>query len=173
MYFDLASGASDPGLEQEQELRTLLREFLGARWSEAKVREAIATEAGFDADIWRQVSEDMALPALAIPERYGGAGFSLREVGAMAEETGRVLLCAPLMSSVVLGASMLSSPAPRTPKCATCRGSPPARRSPRWPCRTATAGHSTPMTCGRDPTPAGPSCSRVSGAMSSTARSPT
>ena len=42
-----------------------------------------------------------------IPEDYGGQGFGCVELGIVLEEMGRVLLCAPYFSSVVLGATAI------------------------------------------------------------------
>ena len=47
------------------------------------------------------------LQGLAIPEEYGGQGFTFIELGIVLEEMGRVLLCAPYFSSVVLAANAI------------------------------------------------------------------
>jgi alkylation response protein AidB-like acyl-CoA dehydrogenase len=49
----------------------------------------------------------LGLPGLAIPEEYGGAGFGMREVAVVMEEMGRVLVCAPYLSSAIMGAGAL------------------------------------------------------------------
>ena len=93
--------------EEQEELRKTVRQFLDAKSSEAAVREQMETEAGFDAAVWSQMAEQMGLQGLAIPEEFGGSGYSYVELGIVLEEMGRALLCAPFFSSVVLAANTL------------------------------------------------------------------
>jgi alkylation response protein AidB-like acyl-CoA dehydrogenase len=86
--------------EEQRELRSIVRRFMGARSAEPEVRRLMATQAGYDPDVWRQMSEQLGLPGLAIPEEYEGAGFGYVELGLVFEEMGRVLLCAPYFSTV-------------------------------------------------------------------------
>ena len=86
--------------EEQRELRSIVRRFMGARSAEPEVRRLMATQAGYDPDVWRQMSEQLGLPGLAIPEEYEGAGFGYVELGLVVEEMGRVLLCAPYFSTV-------------------------------------------------------------------------
>jgi alkylation response protein AidB-like acyl-CoA dehydrogenase len=65
------------------------------------------TERGFDPASWTQMAEQLGLHQLAIPEEYGGAGYTFVELGVVLEEMGRALLCAPFFSSVVLAANAL------------------------------------------------------------------
>ena len=95
--------------EEQRELRSIVRKFLGARSSEPEVRRLMATEKGYDPDVWRQMSDQLGLPGLAIPEEYGGAGFSYVELGLVFEEMGRALLCAPYFSTVLAAEVLLRS----------------------------------------------------------------
>jgi alkylation response protein AidB-like acyl-CoA dehydrogenase len=95
--------------EEQRELRSIVRKFLGARSPEAEVRRLMATEEGFDPDVWRQMSDQLGLPGLAIPEEYGGAGFGYVELGLVFEEMGRALLCAPYFSTVLAAEVLLRS----------------------------------------------------------------
>ena len=63
------------------------------------------TAEGYDPEVWRQLSNDLALPGIHLPERYGGAGFGMVELGIVMEELGRALLCAPYFSTAVLAAN--------------------------------------------------------------------
>ena len=65
----------------------------------------MATAEGYDPSVWRQLSEELALPGIHIPEQYGGAGFGMVELCIVTEESGRVLLCAPYFSTAVLAAN--------------------------------------------------------------------
>jgi len=93
--------------EEQEELRSTIRAFMEAKSSEEAVREQMETDQGYDTEVWTQMAEQMGLQGLAIPEEYGGSGFSFVELGIVLEEMGRALLCAPFFSSVVLGANTL------------------------------------------------------------------
>ncbi|MGA0230667.1 MAG: acyl-CoA dehydrogenase family protein, partial [Ilumatobacteraceae bacterium] len=93
--------------EEQDELRSTIRAFMEAKSSEEAVREQMETDAGFDADVWKQMAEQMGLQGMHIPEEYGGSGFGYVELGIVLEEMGRALLCAPFFSSVVLAANTL------------------------------------------------------------------
>ena len=67
----------------------------------------MATAEGYDPAVWRQLSEDLALPGIHIPEQYGGAGFGMVELCIVTEELGRALLCAPYFSTAVLAANAI------------------------------------------------------------------
>jgi len=67
----------------------------------------MATAEGYDPAVWRQLSEELALPGIHIPEQYGGAGFGMVELGIVMEEMGRALLCAPYFSTAVLAANAI------------------------------------------------------------------
>jgi len=67
----------------------------------------MATAEGYDPAVWRQLSEDLALPGIHVPEQYGGAGFGMVELCIVTEELGRALLCAPYFSTAVLAANAI------------------------------------------------------------------
>lgn len=67
----------------------------------------MATAEGYDPAVWRQLSEELSLPGIHIPERYGGAGFGMVELCIVMEEMGRALLCAPYFSTAVLAANAI------------------------------------------------------------------
>ena len=90
-----------------EELRAAVRAFLDAKSSEEAVRKAMDSTPRFDPLVWTQLADQLRLPALTIPEEYGGDGFGLVELGVVLEEMGRALLCAPFFSTVVLGVRTL------------------------------------------------------------------
>jgi alkylation response protein AidB-like acyl-CoA dehydrogenase len=53
------------------------------------------------------MAEQLGLQGLAIPEEYGGSGFSYVELVVVLEEMGRSLLCAPYFATVALAANAL------------------------------------------------------------------
>jgi alkylation response protein AidB-like acyl-CoA dehydrogenase len=95
-----------PGPDAE-ELRAVVRGFLQKRSTEDDVRRLMETDAGFDRDVWRRLAEELGLQGLIIPERWGGSGASLIELGVVFEEMGRVLFCAPFLGTVGLATTML------------------------------------------------------------------
>ena len=86
--------------DEHEELRSTVRAFLQEKSDEATVRELMATESGFDAKAWEQMSEQLGLAGLIIPEEHGGAGYTYVELLVVMEEMGRALLCAPYLSTV-------------------------------------------------------------------------
>src|SRR5580704_6693034 len=95
--------------DEQLELRATVRDFLASKSAEESVRELMATPAGYDPAVWRQMSDQLGLAGLAVPEEYGGAGFGYLELGIVLEEMGRALLCAPYLSTVALAIEALLS----------------------------------------------------------------
>src|SRR5208282_3780845 len=90
--------------DEQEQFRSAVRRFLDDKSPTTEVRRLMATAEGYDPEVWRQLSSDLALPGIHIPEQYGGAGFGMVELGIVMEEFGRALLCAPYFSTAVLGA---------------------------------------------------------------------
>src|SRR5438309_8198478 len=65
------------------------------------------TEEGYDPAVWEQMGSQLGLQGLAIPEEYGGSGYSYVELIVVLEEMGRALLTAPYFSTVALGANAI------------------------------------------------------------------
>ncbi|MGH9243434.1 MAG: acyl-CoA dehydrogenase family protein [Acidimicrobiales bacterium] len=93
--------------EEQEELRRIVRQFLEAKSPESEVRRLMATAEGYDADVWRQMAEQMGLQGLVVPEEHGGSGFTYIELVVVLEEMGRSLQCAPYFSTVVLAGNAL------------------------------------------------------------------
>lgn len=93
--------------DEQDELRKSVRRFLEEKSPITEVRKQMESEQGFDTAVWRQSAEQLGLSAIAIPEEYGGLGFSAIELGIVMEELGRSLACLPFFSSVVLGSNLL------------------------------------------------------------------
>ena len=61
--------------------------------------------------MWRQAGEQLGLQGIAIPEEYGGSGFSFAEQAIVLEELGAALYGGPYLASAVLAATaLLASP---------------------------------------------------------------
>jgi alkylation response protein AidB-like acyl-CoA dehydrogenase len=100
------------GVSAEQdELRASVRRFLADRAPISTVRELMETTDGLDAGVWRQAGEQLGLQGIAIPEEYGGAGFSFAEQAIVLEELGAALYGGPYLASAVFAAAaLLASP---------------------------------------------------------------
>jgi alkylation response protein AidB-like acyl-CoA dehydrogenase len=93
--------------EEQEELRRTVRSFLEGKSASADVRRLMETVEGYDPAVWKQMGEQLGLQGLAIPEEFGGSGFSYVELVVVLEEMGRALLCAPYFSTVALAANTL------------------------------------------------------------------
>jgi alkylation response protein AidB-like acyl-CoA dehydrogenase len=93
--------------EEQEALREVVRQFLAARSPESAVRELMATERGYDPEVWGQMADQLGLQGLIVPEDLGGQGFGAMELAVVLEEMGAALLCAPFLSTVVLAANAL------------------------------------------------------------------
>ena len=93
--------------DEQEQFRDIVQRFLKDKSPPSEVRRLMDTDEGFDRDVWRQLSQELGLPAVHIPETYGGQGFSFVELGIVMEEMGRALFCAPYFSSTVLAASAI------------------------------------------------------------------
>jgi len=84
------------------------RDFLAAR-SPVSAQRRLRDEAvtlGFDPQLWRE-AVDLGWSAIPFPEAFGGLDFGCKGLGPIFESIGRNLSATPLLSSVVLGGSLL------------------------------------------------------------------
>jgi alkylation response protein AidB-like acyl-CoA dehydrogenase len=93
--------------DEQQEFRSVLRRFLEDKSPTTEVRRLMETDEGCDPEVWRQLSQELGLTAIHIPESYGGQGFGVGELAIAVEEMGRALLCAPYFASTVLAATAI------------------------------------------------------------------
>jgi alkylation response protein AidB-like acyl-CoA dehydrogenase len=92
---------------EQQELRDSVRRFLADRAPLPRVRELMETTAGMDEQVWLQAAAQLGLQGIAIPEEYGGAGFSFAEQAIVLEELGAALYGGPYLASAVLAPTAL------------------------------------------------------------------
>ncbi|HEX3492549.1 MAG TPA: acyl-CoA dehydrogenase family protein, partial [Streptosporangiaceae bacterium] len=92
---------------EQDELRDSVRRFVTDRAPLSRVRELMETEDGLDRAVWDQASSQLGLLGLAIPEEYGGAGFTFSEQAIVLEELGAGLYGGPYLASAVLAATAL------------------------------------------------------------------
>ncbi|MEV4195090.1 acyl-CoA dehydrogenase family protein [Streptomyces toxytricini] len=100
----------DAAFTAEQEgIRRTLREVLGRRCGPDRVKAAVRTADGYDRELWEQLSREIGLPGLAVPEQYGGVGCAPADLVLACEETGRALLPSPLLATAVLAAPLVAA----------------------------------------------------------------
>ncbi|GAA2242462.1 acyl-CoA dehydrogenase family protein [Streptomyces indiaensis] len=93
--------------DEQVEIRRTLRALLAQRCGPQELRAAVDTPAGHDPALWATLAGDLGLPALALPDTYGGAGCTPTELALACEETGRALAPTPLLATAVLAAPLL------------------------------------------------------------------
>jgi alkylation response protein AidB-like acyl-CoA dehydrogenase len=93
--------------EEQHQLAATVRALLGRRSDSAAVRAAIASDAGYDLDLWRALCDQVGVAALAVPEEYDGFGASLVETAIVLEELGANLAPCPLLASALETARLL------------------------------------------------------------------
>jgi alkylation response protein AidB-like acyl-CoA dehydrogenase len=80
-------------------LQQSARDFFSRECKPERVRELMASETAFDAELW-QAMADQGFTGLTIPEEYGGLGLNLVDLIAVAEEMGRACLPGPFISTL-------------------------------------------------------------------------
>lgn len=93
--------------EEQGELVSFLRSLLAQRSDSAAVRAAMASADGWDRALWRVLCEEIGAASLAIPEEFGGAGFTAVETHLVLEELGYALTPSPYLASVGIAAPAL------------------------------------------------------------------
>ena len=92
--------------EEQEMLRQTTRQFLEDRVPASKVREMAESSTGFDSALWQSGAE-LGWHSLAVPEEYGGAGYTFAELSVVLEEMGRSLFPGPFVSTVVMAANAI------------------------------------------------------------------
>jgi len=94
--------------EEQRLLADSARDFLAARGpvaAQRKLRDQGSAD-GFDPQLW-QDAVNLGWSAIAFPEELGGLAFGCMGLGPVFEAIGHNLSATPLLSSVVLGGSLL------------------------------------------------------------------
>ena len=100
----------DPRIHFSDEQAMLLESatsFCRERSPSAAVRQLIASDSGFDADVWQQITA-LGWPGIDVPEALGGSGLSLGHTAVVAEPMGRHLLASPFFSSQLCSQGLLA-----------------------------------------------------------------
>ncbi|MFJ8075428.1 acyl-CoA dehydrogenase family protein [Streptomyces sp. NPDC096176] len=92
----------------QDRIRRALRDVLSDH-SGPDMTAAARTPAGYDTELWAALAGQLGLPGLALPAQYGGKDRTLTELALAFEETGRVLLPSPLLSTAGLAAPLITA----------------------------------------------------------------
>lgn len=92
--------------EEQSMLRETTRQFLQDQVSAEVIRTIAESDAGFDESLWKSAA-GLGWHSLAIPEEYGGAGYSFVELSIVLEEMGRSLYPGPFLSTVVMAVNAI------------------------------------------------------------------
>ncbi len=94
--------------EEQSMLKSSAREYLKENAPVAALRKLRddRDEKGYDPAVWKAMAE-MGWASLTIPENYGGLDFGYTGLGQILEETGRTLTASPLVSTVLLGTTLI------------------------------------------------------------------
>jgi alkylation response protein AidB-like acyl-CoA dehydrogenase len=99
---------SKTSAEERTAICDAVRGLMQDQSSEAAVRSTMETPRGYDPELWTRLVE-IGIVGLLVDPEYGGTGLGAIELERVMEETGAALLCSPLLSSGVMGASLLAA----------------------------------------------------------------
>src|SRR5258708_5916726 len=89
--------------DEHGQLRDTIRALLADK---APPRSAIDRNGCHDPGVWKLLT-DLGVPALIVPEAYGGLGFGPVELWIVFEELGRALYDGPALATIVMGTNAL------------------------------------------------------------------
>jgi alkylation response protein AidB-like acyl-CoA dehydrogenase len=94
--------------EEQESIQRAARAFVQARLPTSHLRALRdgRDPVGLSREVWSETAK-LGLAGITIPEAFGGGGLGFAELGILLEECGRSLAPTPLVSTVVLGASVL------------------------------------------------------------------
>ena len=101
--------------DEQRLLRESVDRFITETYDADHRRRVAGEPLGFSPDIWKQFAE-LGWLALPIDEAYGGLGAGAIETGILMEAFGRGLVTEPYLSTIVIGASLVSNCGSQTQK---------------------------------------------------------
>ena len=93
--------------DEQRLLRESADRFVSETYTADHRRKIASDPLGFSAEIWKQFA-DLGWLALPIAEAHGGLGGGAVEIGILMEAFGRGLVSEPYLSTVVIGAALIS-----------------------------------------------------------------
>ena len=94
--------------EEQQLLKDTAREFVQKNAPISHFRELrdLNDDKCYSQDLWKKMA-DLGWAGILIDEEYGGSNFGMVGLGAVLDETGRNMVPSPLISTALLGASLI------------------------------------------------------------------
>jgi alkylation response protein AidB-like acyl-CoA dehydrogenase len=93
--------------DDERALAESVRRFVADRSPLTKLRELMESGAAFDADLWKQMSAQLGLAGLIIPEAHDGAEAGYSALSVALTELGANLVASPLVASALAAGTLL------------------------------------------------------------------
>ena len=93
--------------DEEQALADSVRKFVADRSPLTSLRHLISSGEPYDADVWKQMTAQLGLAGLTIPESYGGVGAGCSALSVALTELGTGLVASPLLASVLAAEVLL------------------------------------------------------------------
>ena len=87
--------------DEERALADSVRKFVADRSPLTSLRQLISSGQPYDPDVWKQMTAQLGLAGLAIPESYGGAGAGVSALSVALTELGAGLVASPLLAGVL------------------------------------------------------------------------
>jgi hypothetical protein len=100
--------------EERELLRATVAALVDKHASPAAVRNAVASDRGYDESLWKLLCEQVGAAALVVPEELGGAGGELADVAVVLEELGKALVPTPLLGTTLAELALLAAGEPDT-----------------------------------------------------------
>ncbi len=98
--------------EERQLLRETVAALVDRHAPPGAVRDAMASERGYDESLWKLLCEQVGAAALVVPEDLGGAGGELADAAVVLEELGKALVPTPLLGTTLAELALLATDDP-------------------------------------------------------------
>jgi alkylation response protein AidB-like acyl-CoA dehydrogenase len=93
--------------DEEQALADSVRKFVADRSPLTSLRQLMESGQPYDQDVWKQMTAQLGLAGLAVPEEHGGAGAGVSALSVALTELGAGLVASPLLGSVLAAEVLL------------------------------------------------------------------
>lgn len=93
--------------EEQRMIQDSAARFLAQASDSQAVRAAMSRPEGHDPQVWERIAQELGWPALIVPERFGGLGQGFVDLAILLEQSGRHLLCGPLLATTCLATPAL------------------------------------------------------------------
>jgi alkylation response protein AidB-like acyl-CoA dehydrogenase len=95
--------------EERELLRETVRGLVTKHAGPKAVRDAMASERGYDESLWKLLCKQVGAAALVVPEEFGGAGGDVTDAATVLAELARGLVPSPLLGTTLAELALLAS----------------------------------------------------------------